>query len=37
MTWFRREPDVHWISGFGSDPAVQEQAETLVRENAAAE
>jgi tRNA dimethylallyltransferase len=32
MTWFRREPDVHWISGFGSDPAVQEQAETLVRE-----
>jgi tRNA dimethylallyltransferase len=37
MTWFRREPGVHWISGFGSDPAVQEQAETLVRENAAAE
>ena len=23
MTWFRREPDVHWIPGFGSDPEVQ--------------
>ena len=23
MTWFRREPDVHWLSGFGDDPQVQ--------------
>ncbi len=23
LTWFRREPDVTWLSGFGSDPAVQ--------------
>jgi len=26
MTWFRREPDVHWLHGFGDDPAIQEQA-----------
>jgi tRNA dimethylallyltransferase len=30
MTWFRREPDVHWIAGFGSDPAVQEEAMGLI-------
>ena len=23
MTWFRREPDVRWFSGFGDDPEVQ--------------
>jgi tRNA dimethylallyltransferase len=23
ITWFRREPDVHWLGGFGDDPAVQ--------------
>lgn len=23
MTWFRREPDVIWLEGFGDDPAVQ--------------
>ena len=28
--WFRREPDVHWIAGFGSDPAVQKEAEDLI-------
>ena len=26
MTWFRREPDVIWISGFGDDIGVQNQA-----------
>jgi tRNA dimethylallyltransferase len=30
MTWFRREPDVHWISGFGSDPAVQRAVQDLI-------
>lgn len=30
MTWFRREPEVHWISGFGDDPAVQEQCLKLA-------
>jgi tRNA dimethylallyltransferase len=25
MTWFRREPGVHWFRGFGDDPAVERQ------------
>jgi len=24
MTWFRREPDVIWINGFGDDAAIQQ-------------
>lgn len=31
MTWFRREPDVHWLKGFGDDPAVLGEAEKLVK------
>ncbi len=30
MTWFRREPDVHWLDGFGDDPAIAERAILLV-------
>jgi tRNA dimethylallyltransferase len=30
MTWFRREPDVQWLAGFGDAPAVQERALSLV-------
>ena len=26
MTWFRREPDVTWLRGFGDDPQVQQDA-----------
>jgi tRNA dimethylallyltransferase len=26
MTWFRREPDVHWLNGFGDDAAIQRDA-----------
>ena len=25
LTWFRREPNVHWVEGFGDDPAVQKK------------
>jgi len=32
MTWFRREPRVHWLSGFGSDRNIQEEAGRLVLE-----
>jgi tRNA dimethylallyltransferase len=32
MTWFRREPDVHWIDGFGGDPQTVNEAESLVNE-----
>jgi len=30
LTWFRREPDVHWFSGFGFDPHIQQACEALV-------
>jgi len=26
MTWFRREPEVHWLRGFGDDPQIQQAA-----------
>lgn len=31
MTWFRREPEVHWISGFGDQANVQTAALEAVR------
>ncbi|MGB7167629.1 MAG: tRNA dimethylallyltransferase, partial [Acidobacteriaceae bacterium] len=33
LTWFRREPDVHWLPGFGDDPAIAAQAIELVQTN----
>src|SRR5689334_21218118 len=30
MTWFRREPNVHWLKGFGDEDAVQEEAVVIV-------
>jgi tRNA dimethylallyltransferase len=30
MTWFRREPDVHWLKGFGDSPEVTSEARRLV-------
>jgi tRNA dimethylallyltransferase len=30
MTWFRREPEVHWLHGFGDDSVIQIEAERLV-------
>lgn len=32
MTWFRREPAVHWIEGFGDAGETLDAAEALVRE-----
>jgi tRNA dimethylallyltransferase len=26
MTWFRREPEVHWLRGFGDDAEIQHEA-----------
>jgi len=26
MTWFRREPDVTWLKGFGDDELIQQEA-----------
>jgi hypothetical protein len=30
--WFRKEPDVRWLSGPGTDPVVVAEALSLVRE-----
>jgi tRNA dimethylallyltransferase len=30
MTWFRREPDIIWLEGFGDDPAIQQRAALAV-------
>ncbi len=32
LTWFRREPDVHWLTNFGDEPGTQQQALRLVEE-----
>ena len=31
MTWFRREPDVNWLKGFGDDAGIQRAALEFVR------
>ena len=30
MTWFRREPDVHWLTGFGDDAEIQAKALAII-------
>jgi tRNA dimethylallyltransferase len=30
ITWFRREPDVHWLAGFGDDPDIQAEGIAAV-------
>ena len=30
LTWFRREPHVHWLPGFGDDPENQSAARALL-------
>jgi tRNA dimethylallyltransferase len=30
MTWFRREPDVVWLQGFGDEPEIQQKAAALL-------
>ncbi len=34
MTWFRKEPGVRWLHGFGQEPKIQEQALALIRSQA---
>ena len=29
-TWFRREPNVQWLAGFGDDPAIQAAGMAIV-------
>jgi len=30
LTWFRKEPGVHWLTGFGDEPQVQQQARDFI-------
>jgi tRNA dimethylallyltransferase len=32
MTWFRREPEVHWIDRFGDEAETVREAEALIEE-----
>jgi tRNA dimethylallyltransferase len=32
MTWFRKEPDVEWLKGFGEDSHIQDKALARVRD-----
>ena len=34
VTWFRKEPLVHWFTGFGDDPAIVAAVEQIVAGNA---
>ena len=31
LTWFRRDTQIHWLSGFGQDAAIQQQVLALLR------
>jgi tRNA dimethylallyltransferase len=35
MTWFRREPEVTWLAGFGDSPEIARRASELVANSAA--
>ena len=37
MTWFRREPEVHWSEGFGNDSTVEDHAIQLVQQELTAQ
>jgi len=32
MTWFRREPEINWLCGFGDQPEIQTRALALVQD-----
>jgi tRNA dimethylallyltransferase len=33
LTWFRRDPDIHWLEGCGGDPDITDQAIALVTQH----
>jgi tRNA dimethylallyltransferase len=35
VTWFRKEPGVNWMEGFGDDPQISERALRIIREQIA--
>jgi len=34
LTWFRRDPAIHWLPNFGNDPTTQQEALALARNHA---
>ena len=32
ITWFRREPDVHWLAGFGDNAAIQAESIAFIEQ-----
>jgi tRNA dimethylallyltransferase len=32
LTWFRKEPGVHWFTGFGDDPVVRDEVREWLRQ-----
>jgi tRNA dimethylallyltransferase len=30
LTWFRREPEMHWLDGFGDEDAIRDEAISLI-------
>lgn len=37
ITWFRKDPGVHWLTGFGDDPRVQDEARGWIRQQGIAD
>ena len=35
LTWFRREPEMQWLAGFGDEPAIQAEALRLAQQHLA--
>ena len=35
LTWFRREPGVHWFAGFGDDSGIQNQIIAVIEQKLA--
>ncbi len=35
QTWFRRSEDIHWLTGFGDDPTITDEAKTLLEQHLA--
>jgi tRNA dimethylallyltransferase len=33
LTWFRKDPAIHWFTGFGNDPEIKRQASALVAQH----
>jgi tRNA dimethylallyltransferase len=32
MTWFRKDPGIHWFTGFGDDPRLQDETSGWFRQ-----